>query len=267
MRKLICVLGAVICFMSCAVSALADVIWVPEDSFYVEHASECTYEGRTYTANGPDGVVILYASPQSSQKIDTWENGHTAYISFIYKDKRGTLWGICEEDHKSGWVPMEYMDEIYDNVSFAREYESEIQEQDGALDGQYMGKDIYLWEYPASPDPSVMTVSDNVPEYYRVYEDSAGHSWGYVGYYYGYRDKWICLDAPDAGMDVLYPDTAPGIGETRPVEKDFTGERIVPEEGQGNAVALAAGMVLLVVAITAGLLFALKQKGRQKSQR
>ena len=50
------------------------------------------------------------------------------------------------------------------------------------------------------------------------------------------------------------------------MEKDFTGERIVPEEGQGNVVALAAGMVLLVVAITAGLLVALKQKGRQKSQ-
>ncbi len=98
MRKLICVLGAVICFMSCAVSALADVIWVPEDSFYVEHASECTYEGRTYTANGPDGVVILYASPQSSQKIDTWENGHISTSNKLSKR-------VAEGPYKSGIFP------------------------------------------------------------------------------------------------------------------------------------------------------------------
>lgn len=262
MKKSICVMSLFICFMLCVVPVRADVIWEPQDSFYEEHTSECIYEGRSYTANGPDGVVILYESPQSSRQIDTWENGHKVYISFTYEDKQGRLWGVCEEDRKSGWVPMAYMDEIYDNVSFAREYVAEIQEQDGTLDERYMGEDIYLWDYPASPYQSAMTVSDHLPDYHRTYEDSAGHLWGNVGYYYGHKDVWVCLDAPDAGMDALYPDTVPGIGETQPLEKDFTGERIVPEGGQGNVVVLAVILVLVVIFVTGGMLLVLKRKGR-----
>ncbi len=261
MKKRICVLGVFFCCMLCVIPAQADTIWEPQDSFYEDHASECTYEGRTYTANGPDGVVILYASPLSDRKIDTWENGFEAYISFTYEDKQGTLWGVYEQDRKSGWMPMEYMDVVYDHISFEQEYGAEIQEMYGTLNEQYMGKEILLWEYPGSPYQSAMTVRDRLPYYHTTYEDSVGHLWGSVGYYYGYKDVWICLDKPDGGMDALYPDTAPGIGESQPVEKEFDGERITPQGREGNVAALAAVMVLAVVLVTGGLLFALKKRG------
>jgi hypothetical protein len=41
-----------------------------------------------------------------------------------------------------------------------------------------------------------------------VYEDPEGRRWGYISYFYGYRDFWICLTAPD--------DASLGGGETEP---------------------------------------------------
>ncbi|MCM1118192.1 MAG: hypothetical protein NC543_02385 [bacterium] len=265
MKKWICVLSVFWGYMLWMLPVRADVIVSPNDSFFAEHSSECEYVGsRTYTANGPDGVVILYASPVSAQKVATWENGHKANISFTYEDERGTLWGICEDGDIIGWMPMEYMDVVYDSVSFEQEYAAEIQQQEGELDEQYLDQEIYFWRYPASSSRSSMTIMNYPPQYDQTYTDSEGHRWGNVGYYYGYRNCWICLDMPDAEFDALYPDTAPGIGETQPVEKDFTGERITPEGGQGNVVALVAVMVLLVVLITAVLLLILKRKGQQR---
>lgn len=261
MKKWICALSVFLGCMLCVLPVRADVIWEPQNSFYEKHSSECEYVGRTFTANGPDGEVILYESPVSARKVATWENGHKVHIDFSYKDEKGTLWGVYEDRDKSGWVPMEYMDVVYDHISFAEEYGEKLQKKDGTLDQQYMGKEIYFWSYPASPYQSFVTIGDDLPNYYRIYEDGAGHIWGNVGYYYGDKNVWICLDEPDAGLDALYPDGAPGIGETKPVEKNFTGERITPEGGQGNTVVWVAILVLLVVVLTGGLLFVLKKRG------
>lgn len=261
MKKWFGILGVFLGFWFCVLPVRADVIWEPQDSFYEKHTSECKYVGRTYTANGPEGEVILYESPVSSRKVAVWKNGYKVYIQFSYEDQNGTLWGVCEDGNKSGWMPMEYMDVVYDNISFAQEYAAEIREQSGALDEKYLNQDIYVWNYPASSSRYSMKITDHLPEYHRTYTDSQGHLWGNVGYYYGNKDFWMCLDMPDAEPEALYPDAAPEIGRSQPEEKDFTGGRITPEGGQDHTIVLAVGMVLAVVLLTAGLLFALKKKG------
>ena len=85
--------------------------------------------------------------------------------------------------------------------------------------------------------------------------------WGYVSYYSGHKNVWICLDRADAELDTLYPGGAPGVGEAQPAEKDFTKERIAPGKGQNNLVILVVAMVLLVVLVTGGLLLLLRRKG------
>lgn len=264
MRKWICVLGGFLCYMLCMFPVRADVIWEPRDSFYEEHSSECEHVGRVFTANGPDGVVILYASPVSGREVVTWENGTEAYISFSYEDEKGTVWGVYEDllgNSRTGWMPMEYMDVVYDSISFAEEYGAEFQAQDGTPDEQYLWKSVYFWDYPAAPGHYMTTLQDHLPEYHGIYVDDEGHKWGHVGYYFGHRDFWICLDQPDAEMDVLYPGEAPGIGETQPVEKNFAQDRITPEEG-GSMVMMAIIAVLLVVAATGILLLMLKRRGK-----
>ena len=63
-------------------SARADVIYEPNDSFYSNHWEECEYVCRTYTANGPNGEVTLYQSPVSAMMVaGSVANGNEVYVS------------------------------------------------------------------------------------------------------------------------------------------------------------------------------------------
>ncbi|MCI9005811.1 MAG: hypothetical protein HFH39_11390 [Lachnospiraceae bacterium] len=205
MKKWLYFLGITLSCILFTISTHADVLFEPEDSFYQERRSECTYVSRQFTANGPEGKVIVYESPESSKVVDTWENGHQATVAYTYEDKDGTVWGVCES---GGWMPMEYMEVIYDNISFMEEHAADIKAQQGTLDKQE-GEKIIFWKYPGSEDSYEAEAWDTPLGYENVYEDSEGHSWGYVGYYYGYKEVWVCIDQPTADFQQLYPNGAP----------------------------------------------------------
>ena len=86
MKKFICLMVMMTCFLFCTISVRADVIWEPQDDFYEKHRSDCTHVGRQFIADGPDGKVILYKSPESVKEVATWENGYKVWISFTYED-------------------------------------------------------------------------------------------------------------------------------------------------------------------------------------
>lgn len=268
MKKVLCLMAAFVCFLFCTLSVRADVIWEPEDSFYEKHASQCSYVNRRFAADGPDGVVIFYESPESAKVVDTWENGDQAFITYTYEDGNGILWGIGEKGSgQTGWVPMAYMKVIYDHISFQEDYDSEIVEQSGVLEEKYRGEDILIWEYPCAKEPVTEPVNmPELPEYSSVYTDEKGCRWGYVGYYYGLRNFWICIDQPTADYEQLYPDGGPQIvaqaedveTENHDSEKPGT-DRIVPEPDHGRAIFVTV-LVALVTLVTAGLLVILKKR-------
>ena len=101
-----CILFTIVGSMVSVLPVSADIIWEPEDMFYNDHASECTYVNRAFTANGPDGIVIVYKNPESPQKVTQLENGTVIYISYTYQDSDGILWGIYENTNakKTGCV-------------------------------------------------------------------------------------------------------------------------------------------------------------------
>ena len=205
-KKIFSAAAATLCCMFGAMSVKADMIWEPMDSFYSEHSAECTYVNRVFTANGPDGKVILYVSPEVPEPVAVWENGYTAHISFTYEDRDGILWGISDDsDGRVGWVPMDYMEVVYDSIAFREEHAAELVEQAGELEGVDYGEAFYFWEYPGSSVFHDMTMGDYPPSYYCVYTDERGHSWGCVGYYFGIRDIWVCLDEPGADYAQLFP--------------------------------------------------------------
>lgn len=285
MRKTVIYWLAAICFwMACSFSAGADVLVEPMDTFYEDHAAECTHVGRAFTANGPDGKVYLYKSPELPEVVATWENGFKASIMFTYEDSRGTLWGVYDDYRGTvGWMPMEYMELIYDSISFQKEFSEEIVEQSGELHAEDLEGTILFWKYPGSEECEALSVDDTedyLPEYNGVYVDGNGKRWGHIGYYFGRRDTWICIDAPGAEFEQLYPDGAPQIGEqaeenadaetAEPVgqekesaetteSKQESAGRIVPKPDYG-VMALAAGLVLLVAVATAVLLVVLRKK-------
>lgn len=234
MRKTVAYWLAAVCvWLACSFSAGADVIVEPMDSFYEEHAEECVHVGRAFTANGPDGKVYLYKSPELPEVVATWENGYRASIMYTYEDSRGILWGVYDDYRGTvGWMPMEYMELIYDSISFQKEFSEEITEQGGELDAENLEGTIRFWKYPGSEECEVLSVDDTedyLPEYTGVYVDGVGNRWGHVGYYFGRKDTWICINAPSAEFEQLYPDGAPQIGQ-------LTGEGVDAEttdpEGQ-----------------------------------
>lgn len=241
----------------------ADVIYEPwDDSFYDEHREDCEYHSRSYTADGPNGEVTVYESPESSWKKSDFENGSEIWISYLYTDAEGIRWGHCDdwESNVSGWVPMDYLELIYDGISFEEDYGDQFVQQSGALGEEYQGKIIYFWTYPGCEDSNRIDLFDDepyMPEYDVVYTDDDGRSWGRLNYYMGIRNAWICLDDPTADFDTLYPQ---GI-ETIPPETERT--EIVPEivpKSNDSAKLLVSAAVVAVVAVTAGLLVLLKKK-------
>ena len=272
-HKLLTLLLALLTISALTVPASADVIWEPQDSFYEKHSSECTYVNRQFTAKGPEGKVILYKSPVLPEQVTVWENGYQAYISFTYKDSYGIVWGIFEgENGMTGWMPMAYMEAVYDSISFQEEFEDEIQDHIGELDESCMGEEVFFWKYPGSRDNNSIIIRNNIPQYRWVYEDPDGHRFGRVAYYFGLRDVWVCIDAPGADYEQLYSD---GISRERlPVdsreksenegisgdgEDGWGTQRIVPKADRG-VVWTAVVLVVLVTAGTAVLLMFLRKK-------
>lgn len=261
--SLVCVL--VLAVMLVPVSVRADVIFEPwDDSFYEDHRSECEYHSRSYTADGPDGVVIVYESPESARKESEIANGTSVWISHIYTDPDGIRWGYCDDfaGNVGGWVPMDYLDIIYDWISFDEEYGECYVEEKGQLDGQYRGKTVYFWNYPGSQSSSYMELSadqEYLPEYTLQYTDPEGRIWGKVSYYMGHRNCWICLTDPTADLEGLYPGGAPVQPASEPVSDPEQMPLIVPKDhSSGKIITIVA--VAAVVAVTAALLILLKRK-------
>lgn len=259
MKKLFYVLGTFICCMLFTLRVQADIMWEPDDAFYNRHASECTYINRVYTANGPDDVVIVYRSPESPQIVTRLQNGTQTYISHTYVDSDGILWGIYEDSShkKTGWMPMDYMSVVYDSISFAEEFAADIVTQDGVLDDAYLDKEIYLWKYPSAEEGYKMETNEYLPSYSSMFTDENGHIWGNVGYYYGMKNTWVCIDQPTADFDMLYPDGAPHRGKTQTSPNADNPKRIVPRQNP-TIVIITVILVLAVVLATAGLLIILR---------
>ena len=198
MKKIICYLSVfAVLFLTIKVPVQADVIWEPENDFYFSHADECTYVDRNYIINGYGGKTVVYKSPLSDEKVMTVTNGSVYRIYFEYTDKNGNAWGVIDDfDGHTGWIPMVYVYPEYDYISFYEEYSDQITEESTVVDGVSEGDTVYFWKYPGATDPMEYALMERAVECSQTFVDEQGHSWGYVAYYYGIRNCWICLDAP-----------------------------------------------------------------------
>ena len=264
-RFLSCVLTLLALF-TLAAPAFADVIWEPMDnSFYNRHRKQCEYENRAYYANGQDGFVTLWDAPDGTMVRAQYENGEKLWVYYLY-DNSWALIGIWNRETRgetSCWAPLSDLVLVYDSMCFAEEYADQIKPYNGEF-ANYEGEieAVNFYEYPGAPSidasPKAETfldhltgASDQPSAISEIFVDEDGRTWGYVGYLYGLRDIWFCLDEPD--------------GENFPV-------RAVPDPGliPAQTPSLpAAGytpyvLVAAVVAVTGGLLAVFYGKKKKK---
>lgn len=220
-RKLFTLFLAALAVCSMAVPASADMIWEPEDSFYRSHSDECNYVNRTYELAGYGGKVTVFTAPGGTSK-STLDNGLRVGIQFTWEGK-GTAWGYLirwDEDwhnRTEGWVPMDDVTLVYDSEEFFKDHAGEIAET-GPVPVDF--HEAVLYGYPNGPAGSTL---EEAPDYLpfdelftQVYTDEAGLRWGYVGYYMGHVESWVCLDKPmNKGLNTKIVPTAPSAAQLR----------------------------------------------------
>lgn len=205
-------LAAALCAL--ALPAAADIAYLPRDNFIEKHWDECSYMNRWFWTNGSDGYVLAHNTPDSKDATPL-PNGGKYYISNVYQNK----WGVLEYDPDtlenalvngsvSGWVDMDEMVADYDNASFHADHASALRDETAelALD---KARTLYCYKYPGSgevteeiadgwwDDGMVLNLSP-------LFTDPAGRTWGEIGYFYGIRNCWVCIDDPYNGA--LPPD-------------------------------------------------------------
>lgn len=267
-RRVAALLLATLLLAAVIPNAAADVIWEPQDSFYEKHQAECAYHGRNYLTNGEEGGVTVWEAPGSSRKVATIANGIKFYVHFTYEDAAGADWGLVEfslEDGKvlagsalTGWIKMEELALIRDATAFAQDHQEEFH----AYEGDYSalsGGEVLLWTYPGSGSLAGTIADASQLRFDHAYTDAEGREWGYVGYYMGQRDVWICVSAPrDADLPADEP-AQPALRTPAPGQE--VENAVYP--GGGSTLLLVGGLVAAAVVGTALLIRDVYKKREQ----
>lgn len=213
MKKFIWILAAGLLLTVLTGKASADSIYEPRNEFYNDHYNEVkrTIMVPILTANGPNGTVKGYKSPENAQVVEEFKNG--AYIDIIgtYTDVAGIDWGLHAGPgiSKESWIPMLYLMEPFGEDIFMEQYKEEIRiPADGEPEsGTFEKKDLKLYFYPAGDAYPREMISD--AELSASWKDASGHSW------YRYTAQgtafWVCADKPEASLEELYPDGIPNL--------------------------------------------------------
>lgn len=266
MKRLICLILALLLAAALATTAFADVIYEPTDAFLQKHLGEFSRVERSYMARTE---ATVYQSPESGHVEGSLSLGQTVSVLYTYEDDGGNLWGYTEvimDGGFTGWVSMAYLELQYDSIAFREDHASEITDQEGTLDERFANAEaiIYCWDYPGSTGSTLLFAAemdvDQLPHYSQVYQDGQSRNWGFVNYHFGARDFWICLDDPGADFDALFPDGAP---ETPPQETTPLPEKQIVPKIPAETIVLRVGITLAVAAcviITAVILKRMKKK-------
>ncbi len=264
--KLICCVGLMLLGMVFPKTvAKADVVIDMGEycDFAGEHRKDCTYCERDFYVEHPNGKGIFYKAPDNDKEMGTLSNDTLIYVSIIYTDKNGIEWGYTNKFDGS-WIPMDYLEVKYDEISFGEEHKDEIKDVSGIikLEGEVDGFEFY--KYPNSPDHHFEPEVGNM-YYDKVYKDQNGKKWGYVNYYHA-QSGWYCINDPKYIVEEKDIDYGGGSisKATSDNKKDIA--IIKPAKRNDSFIYIVIGLVVGVIVITAALLLIKmgKEKGKNK---
>lgn len=249
-RKLLALVLGLCAALALTAPAMADMIWEPDDSFYNKHSDECSYVGRNYEVAGYGGTVTVYTAPGGLART-TLDNGTAVGVQFTWNGN-GISWGyvyLLGENATEGWTPMDDLSLIYDSQQFMEDHGDEIVTDEGV---EVDFTQAMLYAYPGGPAEYVLEEEKEYLPFSQlfseIYTDENGLRWGYVYYYMGRRNSWICLDDPmNEHLDTAVVPTAPSAAQLR-------GEPTVTSGVGMTTLVLAAVLVAAVVAVTALLI-------------
>lgn len=263
MKKIVSVIACLLLLAALAAPALADVIWLPEDSFYESHIDECVRVESRYEAQRD---TVVQKSPTDSRATGQIAAGEVVYVYFDWNG-----WGYVEHwdgGAVDGWLDLGAFRRLYDASDFLAEHGAELTDASGVVSREEAPL-ICLWPYPGARAPwdtldsAMFDWAEEDPAYDRTWTDADGRVWGEVGYYYGSRG-WVCLDAP--GDDTLpalapyYADETDAPGEAAAAPSAESAAPAEPAPGGPDLPVLAIVLVAAVVVLTAAAIVLLTRR-------
>lgn len=260
MKKLLCT-----CLTLCLLcgTALADVLWEPESSFYQRNQDACVLEQRAYYTNSPEGCVTLWDAP-GGNALAVLPNGETLHVYYRYQESGGD-WGVAEISTEllkaaaltvSGlggdrwvevWVPMEDMTLKYDHQSFLEDHADSVRDESRTVDLSGLNYCVYPYPGGALSYQRESGEAELQVTLSPLYTDEAGREWGCCGYLYGDRDLWLCvsdLENPELPVEDHEPELYPA-AEITPELPASTGS--VSLWLTGSAVAVLCGVTAFLI--------------------
>ena len=300
MKKSVLLILCVMLLGFSAVSAHADIIYEPYTEFTQSHHCTSSYFWYRYMVSG-DKPVTVYVSPEDLREVLTLEPGEIISVNTTYEDGDVTwyFYEISPNAGKvSGWIRGTDLERIYDSDLFFEDHKSEIHAS-VTLDitdltdlaccyypgGQFMRNLTGEVELEKNNSPDKATL-----DFLQSWTDEDGNVWGYLSYFYGGVNGWVCLSDPllehvevskepvllrDVRKDV--PEETETPDETSSEEKDETpaetsaepsqepstenGE--IPPEKNIRPLLIILPAALLAVLISGLLLFFLMKKKKK----
>lgn len=236
MKKALSLLMALVLLCALALPARADIIWEPfYDSFYEENHDRFNHAGYYVYTNGPDGGTQQFDIPGGEQ-IGTLANGFALYVQHIYTDPLGKQWGLFDDvSEEHYYIPMDQLLDRYDDEFF--DDHPEITGKavpDGLSVKVPMEAPILLWTYPCGVPTEATNRwdTDLTLGTTSYYQDEEGLYWGYIGYWMGHVDAWVCLSDvynPTLQEDEIY------LGEPLWGGITIPGKKTDPADGESSA--------------------------------
>lgn len=277
MKKLATLLLSLLLVFSMAVSAAADLLWEPRDSYYHEQTDYprsslyCVY----YVPKGL--TCTVYRSPADPTVLAVLDPGTEIYVGFSLTID-GEEWGVgaVHGSDVEGCFRLARLQKEYDHEDFRLEHFDQIKADDSiVLHADDLEEAALLWRYPGSGQErgSISRESllykqsgqyhdDTVPFQF-FYTDPEGGTWGYVPYFYALKG-WIYLDDPENPEPPLFPKEYPNtVTDTSPTEEPPK-TAVLTELSDSSALYLIVGLVAAVVVVTGIIIVILKRKNKEK---
>lgn len=239
----------------------ADVLIEIDDSFYRTHQKDCDYFYRSYTVNAPEGYAAVWESPLSSRQREILANGISVSGNWHYTDDKGETWcavmtgKMNNQGYETirGWMKTSDCLAKADYISFREAHGEEFVKYDQAY-GKALAEaeTVVLWKYPCSGEISADEIDAGWFEGWTFddcWQDPQGRMWAFVGYCYGIRNTWICLDDPSDTELGAEKNVLPQRSVIYPAAEHLPGAK-------SGVTGLTIGAVLGVTAATGLLLWA-----------
>ncbi|MDR0784009.1 MAG: hypothetical protein LBE83_09685 [Propionibacteriaceae bacterium] len=201
---------AIVCLLALATPlAYGDAIVQPNNDFWEQHLEQMVRLDREFVVFSATGSVDVQTAPDLTTVVKNLTSGDILMLDYtcLYD---GSYWGYSLEHE--GWIDMEQLRLLKDYADYYDEHQDEFYPYQGGLAAVQETGAALVWRWPGADWPlwtlsfDAETLTSQMISW--AYRDADGRQWGFIDYYDGNQNFWICLSDP-MNADIRHFDPLP----------------------------------------------------------